>query len=753
MNVKIMSKNTGVLLLLIPVVFLLNMPLLQAAAETKGKQAVHEQKNEGEVAAELLVKKALELIALNEYDRGVKMLENVIDQYPESRIRYKAFLALGRHFIDVQNYMEAIKKLRGLNSLFKPDKNLSGEDKEWYLEAQYLTGVAYFHMRQYDKAFNVLRSITRDYPNSVWANQSHYYIGMCHFAQKNWNKAIEGLSLVGTFVDPDSPSTEYVEGGRRFYIKVVDDDIPIMSKTGKEISIELTTKNHDREIISLVPLSGDANVAIGSIATIPKNPVPHNNVLEVIGGDIITAKYIDETTAEGKSMVQKQTPVKVVSSASAGFMLGNYEAEAEATFLGQPLFVMVNDLDMDVSPEADKLNVRLFSRYTREGGGDQAAGGADIEPLSTEEKEYIIRDEVTVTLTEEGTNAPVHTGRFLGKINLIPAAENVQSDKSDALLSGRLGDEIVLKYTDQLHVEGTSPRDVTAVIKVAGELDGRPIATQSVVTDPIVKTEKQIIEAKAYLELTRIFKSMGLTKNAKDKAKEGLERVQNIIGARLPIPSRYIEEAFTIKWELLIETDDYEGALSTCAVFNRLFPNSPYADEALLKVGYAYAKNKNYNDALTVFRRIVSFPHSRVKAEAQYLIGETLLTQADSHPASSEIQKAQYKSKAMQEFKLCAEHYPDSEFAGKCLGKLVDYFFEIKDYAQAEDLLQQIFKDYPDEKFLDSMLLKWVILAYQTGDYEKALEKCNQLLFEYPNSPLASEAKIALGKIETKLKK
>lgn len=740
------KTRTGPIVLLLAVSTLLVavLPLAAAPAES-GKAADRAQKNEGEIAAELLVKKALELIDMKEYDRGVKMLENVVDQYPDSRVRYKAFLALGRHLIDVQNYMEAIKYLRGLNSLLKPDVELSGEDREWYLEGQYLTGVAYFHMRQYDKAFTVLRGITRDYPNTVWANQSYYYIGMCHFAQKNWNKAIEGLSLVGTFVDPDSPATEFVEAGRRFYIKVVDDDIPILYKTGKTISVELKTKNGDHEVVTLAPLTGEGNVAIGSISTLPGNPVPNNNTLEIVGGDTISANYMDATTSEGKSMVSKEAVAKVVSSASAHFMLGNYEAAAESAFIGQPLFLLVNDLDMDVSPQADKLNARLIARYSK----DEDSETPEDAPAA--EKEYIVRDELPVVLVEQGTNAPIHTGFFTGSIRLSAAAEGTEADKNDSILSCALRDEIVLKYTDNQHIDGASPRDVVATVKVTGELDGRPIATQSIVTDPVVKTEKQLVEARAYLELTRIFKSMGLTKNAGDKAKEGLERVEDIILSRLPIPSRFIEEAFSIKWELLIEIDDFEGALATCAVFNRMFPNSPYADEALLKVGYAHAKNRKYQEAISVFRRIIAFPHSRVKAEAQYQIADTLLTQSEL-PNIDDGHKASYRSAAMQEFKVCAERYPDSEFAGKSLGKLVDYFFEIKDYAQAEDLLQQIFKDYPDEKFLDSMLLKWVLIAYQTGNYEKALEKCNQLLFEYPTSPFAQQAKNAMSKIEAKAK-
>ena len=92
------------------------------------------------------------------------------------------------------------------------------------------------------------------------------------------------------------------------------------------------------------------------------------------------------------------------------------------------------------------------------------------------------------------------------------------------------------------------------------------------------------------------------------------------------------------------------------------------------------------------------------------------------------------------------------EFAGPSLAKLIDYYVEQRDYARAEDLLEQVFQDHPDAAFLDSMLLKWVLVAYQRGDFAKAYDKCSRLIFEYPASEHAKKAKEILPKIEEKVK-
>jgi TolA-binding protein len=109
------------------------------------------------------------------------------------------------------------------------------------------------------------------------------------------------------------------------------------------------------------------------------------------------------------------------------------------------------------------------------------------------------------------------------------------------------------------------------------------------------------------------------------------------------------------------------------------------------------------------------------------------------------------RAQAVQEYKLCAQRFPDPPFGPLAVAKVVDYYVESQDYAQATALLEQVFVDYPDQKFLDAMLLKWVIVAFASGDFSKARDKCNQLIADFPESPYAAKAKKILPQIEAKL--
>jgi TolA-binding protein len=719
--------------------------------------------SEGDRAASRLLRTAEDHIAAKEHDRGVEILKNLIQQYPRSPVRYEAFLSLGKHYLDVHKETEGLGYLRQMRSLEKPGREIEGKMREIYLEALYLSGVAYFKMRQYSAAFPVLRKITTNYPNTVWANQAFYYIGMCHFARENWRKAIEALSLVGTFIDPDSSSTEYVEAGRRFYVKIEDGDLPVLSRLGEEIRVTVETESGDREEIHCIPLSAGGETYIGSIGS-RIGPINRgDDTLQVIGGDTIRTTYYDGNTKEGEKDKPRRSKVRVVSTAGLSFTLGDFESRAEVAFHGQPLFVLLHDADKDAGAGRETIAVTVAARYKEVAEEPEAGSGIDIEKLlRAEEETYAIRDEVTIRLLEIG-KAPVRSGRFGGSVRIEAVREGAGANKTDDVLTCALDDELVVTYVDELHIGGEVPRQVNAAVKVAGELESRPSATQYVVFDPIVKAKKNLVEGTAYLELGRIFSSMGLRKGAAEKCDLGLDLVESVVRSSTrrgsQIPSSLREEAFRLKWQLEICKEDYASAIATCRVFSRLFPSSPFVDQALLGIGTIKLEKKDFNGAIGVFRRIIGLRNSQAKAEAQFRIAETVEAAAKERAAEAARKGrrgpsgAEAADAAIPHYKVCAERYPDSEFAGPSLGKLIDYYIRTKDYAQADDLLEQIFQDYPDAQFLDRMLLKWVLVAHDRGNMAKAAEKCRQLIFEFPSSPFAGKARELLPKIEGRIEK
>ena len=313
---------------------------------------------------------------------------------------------------------------------------------------------------------------------------------------------------------------------------------------------------------------------------------------------------------------------------------------------------------------------------------------------------------------------------------------------------------ILYPFVDEMHIGGGDPRLVECAIPATGAIDTRPRATQDVVSDAVVRARKSLVEAAAYLELGRIFRSMGLMDGAREKVKEGLDRVDSVVRMTLPIPADVRQEAFRLKWDLHLVVDDFPSAMAACRLFNSLYPDSPFVDQALMGIARIRMENKEYDEAIGVFHQVLALQQSMAKAEAQFHVAECIEAKAMQRISQyPNVNRLSAIEPAIQAYKQCAERYPDSEFAGKSLEKVVDYHIDMKDYGQAGELLQQIFQDYPDASFLDSMLLKWVLVAFRAGDFQKAYDKASQLIFEYPDSPYAEKGKEVLPRIEGRLKK
>jgi TolA-binding protein len=253
---------------------------------------------------------------------------------------------------------------------------------------------------------------------------------------------------------------------------------------------------------------------------------------------------------------------------------------------------------------------------------------------------------------------------------------------------------------------------------------------------------------------------MGLKKGAVLKAAEGLERVEAVLKTDSPIPSNLKEEAFKIRWNLFLTIEDYRRAMETCRLFSRLFPDSPFVDQAMMGLADIHLRNKEYALARQIYSQVTRLPNSMVKAEAQFKIAQTTEEEDMARAEATALKKGMTEvadkgasERAIQQYKLCAEKFPESQFAGRSLGKVVDYYILSKDYTRADDLLEQIFQDYPDGNFLDEMLLKWVEVSSRMGNNQKAYDKCSQLMFEYPASQYAAKAKEQLGALKAAIEK
>jgi len=297
---------------------------------------------------------------------------------------------------------------------------------------------------------------------------------------------------------------------------------------------------------------------------------------------------------------------------------------------------------------------------------------------------------------------------------------------------------------------------------VSGSVNSGVTADQFVVFEELLKARKGSVEAEALSGLGGIYKDMGLDQRAAQRAMEALAKVDPIIMNRKKLPGDLVENAFRLKWESELLKDDFDSATATCLAFNRLYPESVLADKALMTLGRSLTDKEEFEKAVDVYQRVLELENPISAAEAQFRIGETLqkraidsVEKADAHNSKwgkAGLTKATALQNAMgpavTAFRRTYQSYPESSYAAEALGRVVRHYVDTEAFAQAADLLENVFNDYPDAAFLDEMLLLWANVGYRMGDKETAKGKLRKLIFDYPTSKHVTEARKKLAGLE-----
>ena len=727
-------------------------------AEAEDRQARH------------LYDKALELMDYKQYERGIAMLNTIVRDNPGSMIAYKSHLAMGKHHLDQRNNKDALGHFMLLTRVLAPapGEKLVEEQAELYHESLFQAGFAHYQGGQYSSCFPLFRRLTEVAGRTKWANMAYFYIGMSHYQLKNWSKAIDSLSLVGTEVDADGTSESdelgRIEIGQRFYSKIEDADIPIMRKLDIPVQAEIRVTSGDIELITGVPVPGKPNEMLASAPTALGAPIPNDGVIQMIGGDTLEVVYTDDSTSDGQKGIKRTGKVRAVSTGTVGFYLGDNSTPSYIAYPGQPQIVILRDADLDKSSQAESATLTIVSRYKVEASeANESDDLLDIFSLGGEDEDvWKERDRITLKLTENGEGPNIRTGEFIGKINLVPVVAGVEANNADQLLTCDELDELYVTYKDEVHLYGDEARETEATVKVSGSVNSGVTADQHVVFEKLLKARKGSVEAEALVGLGSIYKEMGLDQRANGRANEALDKINPIIINRNDLPGELVEQAFKLKWESELLKDDFDSATATCLAFNRLYPESVLADQALMTLGRGLTDKGQYTQAVEVYQKVLALENPISAAEAQFRIGVALEEKAVRETEESDEHNSKWgiaglsKATAMQNrmspainaYRKTFQTYPESSFAADALGRVIRHYVETDNFAQAANLLESVFADYPDAEFLDEMLLLWANVAFRMGDNNTAKAKLQQLIFDYPTSEHVADARKRIAGLE-----
>ncbi|MBQ6923448.1 MAG: tetratricopeptide repeat protein [Kiritimatiellae bacterium] len=216
--------------------------------------------------------------------------------------------------------------------------------------------------------------------------------------------------------------------------------------TGREIEVQkLYVQDTDGKLI--IPVETDYSDAL------------QNDTLEVAPGDHITVTYTDERTSSGEKRIREKSMGSSFNDAGVNFFFEKIEQTRNGNQLnlynayrfvpGDMLLLSVIDPDGDVTPEADKVSVRVSTR-----------SGVSAEMTLVEQNRRFHNIPRHVPDDIEG----IHGGHFLGQLR---TCEVGNTNAPASVLRIAPGDVITLSYFDRENTRPGIPVERKATVMAA----------------------------------------------------------------------------------------------------------------------------------------------------------------------------------------------------------------------------------------------------------------------------------------------
>ncbi len=731
----------------------------------------------GSITEDRKAKKLLEAgdsrMEADEKSKALEIWRTVLDQFPRSKVRFEAHMRIGEYLLTSKGAFDEARKH------FESAAAEENADDVMRARATLKQGVCFYEARLYGKCFKVFRTIIEEFPASEEVNRAYYYIGLGHFKQGHYSRAIESLEKVGTAFSEKEKGREKVEAGKRLFVKIEDADLAILAQEDV-VEIVCRTKRGDEETLACRAIGRNARIVLGSISTQLGSVKKGNGILEVGGGDKVDVLYLDKHTAAKKFDVRRLKEVQVVGQGKASIMDGSYRDSLRGVVLGKVVNLQVNDPDWDLSPKPDALKVTVEVRRSKtpeeidEEIANLVASGAIAEPAEGEEPydpfsddgegpkidKFKTVDSVVASLQEaaveqaavaEGNESAsadgrevsvpadlvvddsVHSGIFRGVISV----ENSEEAAKDQKLQAVPGDFVRVVYEDKLNVSQDPRKVVTTAKCIEGNVGGVRV-TKTRIDDEELRLRTELKTAAALAEIGNHYKEFGLAEKAKAKYREAIAVGEETAKSARKLRGRILEESYVGLWKIYFAMENYGAAAAMSRRLQNEFPESPFVDDAILQQASVAKERGDLKTAIALFRGLTSIKNSELRGEGQFGIAECYEQMA---LAAGEGKGQGYFEQAFRAYQGVYENYPDSGRVGDAVAKMANFYYKKKDYRRAIDVFENVMEKHPDAGFLDVILFNYGRCLYRVDRKGDARRRFDQIINEYPDSNLAGEAK------------
>jgi len=226
--------------------------------------------------------------------------------------------------------------------------------------------------------------------------------------------------------------------------------------------------------------------------------------------------------------------------------------------------------------------------------------------------------------------------------------------------------------------------------------------------------------------------------------------------------SEWVDEAQSGIGLALLGQGDYGKAMAQFQMVIADYPNTEGEIAAHYGIGKVYQIGRNWMEARSIFEMIIkNYPHSeyatRAKSALEEIEKETKKPVGDPRKDYESALNLYFTGKipeAIQRFTLFLQNYPTSILMDNALYWLAECYYDQGDFNTAISYFQKTLanefyeKEDPDYAKKDDSQLKLGYCYYQLKNYAQAQEEFQKLIEKYPNSEYIPKAKEWVSRLE-----
>lgn len=425
-------------------------------------------------------------------------------------------------------------------------------------------------------------------------------------------------------------------------------------------------------------------------------------VLNLSGKDVAEAIYEDAARPDGGS-VNLGAKGRLITDGTLAITDHDFEMPAELLHVGEKLYLIVNDPDMDVSDERDQVTVVVESKQG--------------------EKE-------SVSLQETLTHSGVFSGAFELEAQANPTGGNFQPNAPK--VECFFGDQITVTYTDQAASTAEGRRLLTNTVPVAVGTDGLVSAFSKLFQSDDLAIQTQFHIAESYFEL---FKSH-LKLEREQEAQNGLSNGRRLLKELMedyPKPE-YLPRILYLLGQFSQEMKEWDDAALSYERIVRDHAEHTLAADAQYKLAQCYEEAGEFDLALEAYVTLAStYPQSPLIANVMIRINEYFYENEDFLVAA-------------QVGKKFIERFESHEWAARMAFRVGQCFYKSEEFGDAGGAFDDFAKRFPDDVLCADALF-WGGESYRmANNVPFAFRRYNRCRWDFPESDAAkySRGRLAL---------